>query len=93
MSTAERAKEKATNASRRLGPGPAGRPGEAVPDDLSRGILTTEIRPRLARDDSRRFLAAIVALPVVQGTIELVRQGRIQALEVFSGDSRLGRTS
>ena len=53
-------------------------------DDLDRGILTTEIDPFLARVISVAFVAAIVALPVVQAAIELARQGQIQALELLT---------
>ncbi len=53
-------------------------------DDLSRGILTTEIHPLLARVLTIGFLALIVAVPVIQTTLELVRRSRIQALTVFT---------
>ena len=50
---------------------PAADPG----DDLDRGILTTEIDPLLARVISVGFVLAIIALPVVQGAIELCVRG------------------
>ncbi len=68
---------------RRLKPQPAKMLEEGEHDDLARGILTTEISPGRARVMTAAFLAAIVALPVIQGAIELVRGGQIQALSVF----------
>ncbi len=52
-------------------------------DDLNRGILTTEISPALARAITAAFVTAILALPIAQAAIELRRDGRIQAFDVF----------
>jgi alginate O-acetyltransferase complex protein AlgJ len=67
----------------RLFPEPGRANVEGVADDPSRGILTTEVSPRLARVMTIGFVAAIAALPIIQAGVELYRQGRIQALEIF----------
>ena len=56
---------------------------EGVRDDLDRGILTTVIDPALAKAITIGFMAAIVALPLVQAAIELIGRGEIQALKVL----------
>lgn len=67
----------------RLFPEPGRSPAPAVPDDPSRGILTTEVSPRLARVMTIGFVAAILAVPIAQTAVELWRGGGIQALELF----------
>ncbi len=52
-------------------------------DDLNRGILTTEISPGLARVITAAFVTALLALPIAQAALELRREGRIQAFDVF----------
>ena len=52
--------------------------------DLSRGILPTEIRPAVARGMVVGFLLLIFAVPVVQVAFELVLDRDIQALTLFT---------
>ena len=52
-------------------------------EDLSRGIIQTEVSPALARVMTAVFLAVIVVLPVVQAGIERGLKRHIQALDAF----------
>lgn len=56
----------------------------SVAEDLNRGVLPTEISRPLAWLMTGLFLAMIFALPVAQTLIELSREGRIRALDVFT---------
>jgi alginate O-acetyltransferase complex protein AlgJ len=69
---------------RRVGPGSGGTSKEIAREDLSRGVIVTEIDHRLAWVLSVAFMATIVLLPLAQATIELFRQGDIQTFRVFS---------
>src|SRR5579872_944262 len=64
------------------GPATGDMPAPDEPQDLNRGLIRTDISPRLAWLMTLSFLAAIGALPVVQGVSELVARRPIQALEV-----------
>jgi len=52
-------------------------------EDLSRGIIQTEVSPGLARVMTAVFLAVIIVLPVVQAGIEWELRRHIQALDVL----------
>jgi hypothetical protein len=52
-------------------------------EDISRGIIQTEVSPALARVMTAVFLAVIVVLPVVQAGIERGLKRHIQALDAF----------
>jgi hypothetical protein len=54
-----------------------------APENLSRGILPTDISPWLARALTSLFLAMIFAVSLVQVAVELGQRQDVQALEVF----------
>ena len=60
----------------RPGPGVTSKP--IARDDVSRGVLVTEISPALAWVLTVAFLGSIVALPIAQSILELRRHGPIQ---------------
>ncbi len=71
--------------SRIFSPSDARRQPISAPDDPSRGILRTEVSRSLARAIAIVFVGAIAAIPMVQAAVELARDGRIQAFDVFRG--------
>jgi SGNH hydrolase-like domain, acetyltransferase AlgX len=52
-------------------------------EDLSKGIIQTEVSPALAKVMTAVFLAVIVVLPVIQAGIERGLKRHVQALDVF----------
>src|SRR4051794_35856184 len=83
MSTVVDAKKKRTARARfaaRTGTVPEG----SAHEDIERGILPTEISPKLAWAMTVSFLILIFALPIAQVAVELMGKRDIQALEVFT---------
>jgi alginate O-acetyltransferase complex protein AlgJ len=67
----------------RLFPEPGRSQAEGISDDSSRGILATEISPRLAQAITIAFVAAILVIPITQAAGEVRRGKAIQALDIF----------